>query len=113
MTSKSSVRYMGVYGIPNKQTTLSLTASIYSIRFCCLSLDGLVTLIVFEAVSRQGVKTSIINNRPQIDHDPPAEVENISFFFKQPESFILFPYNFGLVWPLGVILMFMDLFLTS
>lgn len=50
-----------------------------------LDVVVLITLIVFEAISRQAVKTSIINNRPQISQDPPAEVENISFFFKKLE----------------------------
>lgn len=77
--SESSARNLRVW---HPEQIAASAASIYSGRFCCLS----------RFVSKQGVKASIINNRPQISQDPPAQVENISFFFfsfKKLGSFIL------------------------
>lgn len=87
MTSKNSTRKI-VYDMLNKWATLRLTASIYSVGFCCLSLDFWVTLVVFEAISKQAVKISKINSRLQINQDPYAKMENISFFFEELEFFI-------------------------
>lgn len=72
----------------NKWATLCLTASIYSVGFCCLSLDFWVTLVVFKAISKQAVKISKLNSRLQINQDLYAEVENTCFFFEELEFFI-------------------------